>query len=155
MKQRLAVVAVLLATLGSLSRGYQNGAPKDACVSMFPRHQAEAQTSPSPYNIILNTATYTPGSNNTVAVLLTSPQQTFAGVLVEARSAADCGNTNPIGTFLLATNERDLQLLSCMAAGDAVTQKSSLLKATSKVFLWHPPVQSSGPVYFRATVVKS
>lgn len=66
-QQWSTVVAVLLATLVSLSRGYQNGAPTEACVSMFPRHQAEAQTSPSPYNIILNTATYTPGSNNTVA----------------------------------------------------------------------------------------
>lgn len=58
---------------------------------------------------------------------------------MEARSAADCGNTNPIGTFLLATNERDLQLLSCMAAGvssvaadiaDTVTTHRSKVRKT-------------------------
>ncbi|PVD23108.1 hypothetical protein C0Q70_16370 [Pomacea canaliculata] len=110
---------------------------------MFPRHQAEAQTSPSPYNIILNTATYTPGSNNTVAVLLTSPQQTFAGVLVEARSAADCGNTNPIGTFLLATNERDLQLLSCMAAGEGSEVLETHIARSQLLFGWRSSPPSS------------
>ena len=63
--QVVVLLPCLLLVLSEV-KGYANGPPNGACVSMFPTgHEVDAQTSAPPYEILVSSTRLTPGENIT------------------------------------------------------------------------------------------
>ncbi|XP_046346278.2 putative ferric-chelate reductase 1 isoform X2 [Haliotis rufescens] len=150
----------MLLCIGSLllfarsARPYTKGAPEHACADMMPHHhdQPAAQTD-SPFVLLLQKATYSPGEAVEVTLEGRCEEQ-FKGFLLQAHRADPVYNTSDyIGSFITTA------ITSAVCEnGDGVprgltqneTSPKSVVKAT-----WTAPSTASGHVIFKASFVKN
>lgn len=134
------LVAVLTGSVFPVS-GFSNGKVTVSCGDMMPRHGVVPSPAPPPFNITVDTASFTPGDNitgrlqhlsftvNASSLLLadicpssyspstvtlqeaSSTPTYFRGFLIEARDAGK-PNSPAVGSFLL-TDPQESQLLQC------------------------------------------
>ncbi|KAK7933790.1 hypothetical protein WMY93_004686 [Mugilogobius chulae] len=136
---------VLLVPCLGWVEAHPNGAPKEACEDMTPRHGVQPQTSPPPYTLLTNTRVYTPGSLVTVTIV--GPD--YRGVLLEARAP---GDPTALGTWQLPPP--DTRFLECSGNPQgAITHSNTNIKGNSTLFSWMAP-DTPGPIYFMATVAQ-
>ncbi|XP_069812003.1 putative ferric-chelate reductase 1 [Dendropsophus ebraccatus] len=138
-------VILLVASAFVCTNGYPNGLVQDACSSMVPNHNANTQTSASPYSLSLSKSTYSGGQQ--ITVTLTGSSQ-FLGFLIQARSGS---SSTPLGSFKASGNA---QTLDCTSAASAVSQTSGSSKSSVAV-TWVAPANSNADIQLRATVVQS
>ena len=67
----------------------------------------------------------------------------WRGILLQARRA---GDVTPVGTWS-SDLPQNTRLLRCSSADDAVTHANTASKDNA-CFLWNPPAEASGDVYF-------
>ncbi|GBP38061.1 Putative defense protein Hdd11-like [Eumeta japonica] len=103
------LLAVTLACLVAVVRGYGSGAPPEACVDMIPQHPVPPQTTPPPYTITTSTKVVKAGTPMEVVITGKTPSDTMRGLLLQAR----LGN-EPVGSFKIPSAASDFaQLLNC------------------------------------------
>ncbi|CAH1238668.1 FRRS1 [Branchiostoma lanceolatum] len=143
------VVLVLVGAL-SLCNAYPNGAPKDACATMMPGHKyanlttVHAQTTPSPYKVMVASSQYSPGA--TLKVMIVGPQ--FEGFLLQARHN---GNTAPVGAF--SNPPTDTKAVTCTSGSDSMTHANPNAKQNITL-TWTAPSDARADVMFIATVAQ-
>ncbi|XP_066301420.1 putative defense protein 3 isoform X2 [Branchiostoma lanceolatum] len=143
------VVLVLVGAL-SLCNAYPNGAPKDACATMMPGHKyanlttVHAQTTPSPYKVMVASNQYSPGA--TLKVQIVGPQ--FEGFLLQARHN---GNTAPVGAF--SNPPTDTKAVTCTSGSDSMTHANPNAKQNITL-TWTAPTDARADVMFIATVAQ-
>ncbi|XP_061437836.1 putative defense protein 1 isoform X3 [Lethenteron reissneri] len=142
-----ALLAVWMVGLVGLhgTQGFPGGAPSSSCTDMVPHHNPNTLTG-TPYSIVTNSSTFTPGTKVKVTI-----QGTFKGYLLQAREP---NTTTIVGTW--DTPPAGNTILKCRApANDAVTHSTGATKANLS-FDWIPPTTNPpSSVVFVATVVKT
>ncbi|XP_046567081.1 putative ferric-chelate reductase 1 isoform X2 [Haliotis rubra] len=151
MKHTLLCTVSLLLSARS-TRAYTKGAPERACADMMPRHHTPAQTTDSPFVVLLEKHTYSPGETVEVTLEGRCGEQ-FEGFLLQARRADPVYNTSVyIGSFIqTATTSPVCENGDGVPRGLTQTEKSpkSIVKAT-----WRAPSKAAGHVIFKASFVK-
>lgn len=84
MFKTIATVFVVVLAIHS-TKGYEKGAPKDACADMIPQHHTPPQTSPFPYTITLDKHEIKGGEKVQVFITGTESHKNFKGFFVQAR----------------------------------------------------------------------
>ncbi|OWF49188.1 putative defense protein [Mizuhopecten yessoensis] len=139
--------------------GYGLGPPIGACVSMWPGHEVDAQSTDPPYTITVSKNTYTPGEQLTVFVNTTdlNPEiQFFEGLIIQARRAK-CSHVHyqeAVGSFTLESGEDFLGLLNCQGGVNSTVAHRAHDHIYNRTFTWIAPSTSVGHVYFRGTIVR-
>ncbi|KAK5877934.1 hypothetical protein CesoFtcFv8_025393 [Champsocephalus esox] len=145
------LVAVLTGSVFPVS-GFSNGKVTVSCGDMIPRHGDVPRPDPPPFNITVDTASFTPGDNITVTLQEASSTPTyFRGFLIEARDAGK-PNSPAMGSFLL-TDPQESQLLQCGHTQGSAVSHSSKSKKTRIQAVWEPPKNPPQRVQFLATVL--
>ncbi|CAL1545238.1 unnamed protein product [Lymnaea stagnalis] len=131
---------------------YPGGVPDTACSSMFPTgHSSHAQTSASPYKIVLNKSVYNPGE--TIKVDVYGDQIGFSGIYIQPRLAGCHVNaTRTVGVFTVS--DPQLQTRHCFGVIHSTVSHVSSAKKRHVSFYWTAPVLASGHVVIRATIVQ-
>ncbi|XP_069105805.1 putative defense protein 3 [Argopecten irradians] len=141
------------------SFGFSLGPPVGACVSMFPIHGADAQSSESPFTIIVNKNTYSPGEEITVFVNTTDNNpdiEFFEGLIIQARRAR-CDVVNyeeALGTFVLGSSEDFLGLMDCQGGANSSVVHKAHAHIYNRTFTWIAPSTRVGHIYFRGTIAR-
>ncbi|CAN7940941.1 hypothetical protein HPB47_024916 [Ixodes persulcatus] len=140
---KVAVLGVLL--LVQATRGFPDGAPVGACDSFMPRHGTTAAlpNPTSPYAVVQSKAHYAPGDIVTVTITTSGPS--FKGFLVQGFNPQ---TREVIGEFLGGPGVQLVPQCSSITHENSRNKKAATLN-------WKAPHGTSGPVMFRATVVKS
>lgn len=102
------IFVVLVAVGIPLVQGYSSGAPAEECSTMTPRHHVDPQKGPSPYDITIDKKFIRAGESVTVTIKGRTPDDTFKGLLVQAR----VGET-PVGVFDVTPSRQYIQTLDC------------------------------------------
>lgn len=144
-KMKAAAILGVLLLLVRVTRSFPDGAPVGACDSFMPRHGATAALSnpSSPFAVVQSKGHYSPGDIVTVTVTTSGPS--FKGFLVQGFNPQ---TREVIGEFLGGPG---VQLVPQCAA---ITHENNRNKKAATLN-WRAPLGASGPVMFRATVVKS
>ncbi|XP_064471674.1 putative defense protein [Ornithodoros turicata] len=140
-----AVAAVGVLLFVQVVRCFPDGAPIGACESFLPRH-GSAQPLPnhsSPYAVTQSKAHYGPGDIVTVSITTTGPS--FRGFIVQGFNPQ---TREVIGEFLGGSGVKLLPQCSSITHDNNRGKKAATLS-------WRAPRGTSGPVMFRATVVKT
>ncbi|XP_075993287.1 putative ferric-chelate reductase 1 [Genypterus blacodes] len=128
---------------------YSNGKVTEACGSMEPLHGSHSNSSHSPYHLLTNTTTFSPGDS--IQVVLSGSSH-FEGFLLQARDAANHISASAVGTFSL-TNPTRTQLLTCSNIQGSAVSHTSDHRQTEVVVIWTAPRDSPEVVQFLVTVV--
>ncbi|KAI0237706.1 hypothetical protein LSAT2_011716 [Lamellibrachia satsuma] len=138
-------LAAALALEGGV-HGYGNGAAHTACIPMRVAHGVP-QAGPSPYYISLQDSptTYTAGRHVRLCI---RASEVWRGTLIQARPVDD---VIPIGTWS-SDLPRNMRLMTCSNADDSVTHANGGRKSDNSCFLWNPPTEPAGDIFFIATV---
>ncbi|KAH9368796.1 hypothetical protein HPB48_012441 [Haemaphysalis longicornis] len=141
-KTPLVLVVLLVARA---AWGFPDGAPVGSCDSFMPRHgTTAAQPNPTaPYAVVQSKAHYNPGDIVTVTVTTSGPS--FKGFLVQGFNPQ---TREVIGEFLGGPGVHVVPQCSAITHENNRNKKAATLN-------WKAPLGNSGPVMFRATVVKS
>ncbi|XP_050033409.1 putative defense protein 2 [Dermacentor andersoni] len=133
---------LLLTSVLSATLAYPDGAPEVACDDMMPFHNGARQLngSDSPYRLVQEKATFK--ANESFTVTLFAKSSHFKGFLVKALDEQG----NDIGRFLPGANYKPMH--DCSGA----THKSKKRKRAVNL-LWQAPVDKTGSVRFKTTVV--
>ncbi|XP_037279601.1 putative defense protein 3 isoform X1 [Rhipicephalus microplus] len=136
------VVVLLLVSLVERSLALPDGAPEGTCDDMMPFHVGSKHLngSDSPYMLVQEKETFEP--NESISVQLHVKSSYFRGFLVKAFSEQG----EDVGHFLEGPNYKPME--TCSGA----THESNNDKKNVK-FVWKAPVDKSGSVRFKATVV--
>ncbi|XP_022100364.1 putative defense protein 1 [Acanthaster planci] len=160
MKNSLHIITFCaLVVLVPVADVFPSGAASQACVTMAPRHRSTTdpdlviapQESISPYSIVAEGTTYTPGGTVSVSILAKTRDITFQGFLIQARTV---GSPLPVGSFLAGTDGAS-KLLSCNATGDSITHTGPEEKQSGMSFTWQAPAASVGKIQFILAAVKN
>ncbi|KAM3860453.1 ferric-chelate reductase 1-like [Diretmus argenteus] len=109
--QQLALV-LLVVCWSWCVQAYGNGKVSVACGDMEPQHGYAPSSDPPPYNITVNTSTFTPGDRITVTLRAPpSGSAYFKGFLIEARDAGR-PDAAAVGSFALL-DPAESRLLRC------------------------------------------
>ncbi|XP_051795999.1 putative ferric-chelate reductase 1 [Acanthochromis polyacanthus] len=146
------LLAVLTGCVHSVS-GYSNGKVSVGCGGMIPQHGYEPSLDPPPYDLSVDTSTFSSGDRIIVSLQVASSNPTFfMGFLIEARDARKL-NSPAVGFFTL-TDPHESQLLQCgHTQGSAVSHRRSSRKTHIQV-MWHAPKNPPSRVQFLVTVVQ-
>ncbi|CAH1243990.1 FRRS1 [Branchiostoma lanceolatum] len=127
---------------------YPSGAPTVACVNMFPNHGASEQTSPPPYELVVNKDTYAGGEEIEVTLRRTAVNSpSFKGFFIQARTVD--GSADALGKF--TTFDPSTKTVNCGSVANsenAVTHTNPSGK-TSVTVTWTAPANSLGDIQFR------
>ncbi|KAJ8277992.1 hypothetical protein GJAV_G00082530 [Gymnothorax javanicus] len=139
-----------IACLIRIANCYSSGEVSASCSDMTPGHVGgTAQSTPSPYEIILDRSNYATGDE--ITVTLQASSSPFLGFMLQAH---EVGGNAPIGSFSVTSEQT--RLLSCGGiTNSAITHRSSAQKTTIQG-LWRAP--TSGllkDIEFRATFVQN
>ncbi|ROT81864.1 putative defense protein [Penaeus vannamei] len=137
----LLFLPVLMTAVG-VAWGFSSGNVGWACGSMSPGHLlTSAETAPPPFEVYAEE--YEAGY---YLVTVFGRRDQFKGLLMQAHNP----RRKRVGVF---TQVEGGQTLNCGYEGDAVAHNNGDLKSQVRA-LWHPNGYT-GPVRFRATIVKS
>ncbi|CAH1388792.1 unnamed protein product [Nezara viridula] len=140
-----ALLVTLLAAVAV--RAFPTGVPPSVCESMMPGHGVPPQTSPSPYDIIIEKTNLQRGQSTKITIK-GQKDATFRGIFVQARGDKD----TPIGRFTVSDN--DGKLLDC---GEGEENAVSHINASDKkeiTVVWTAPKDYKGEVIIYLTTVK-
>ena len=138
---------------------YPDGPPLSVCDTGLPIHLGKngtpypPQTSPSPFQIKVNTTSYKPG--DVIAVTVTSDVgEMFKGLFLQARKIRNDDEKRmediPVGSFHRSiVNTR---IVSCELGMNTVTHTDPYLKMTT-ILNWRSPLLMNNDVVIRATVL--
>ncbi|ESO82064.1 hypothetical protein LOTGIDRAFT_237152 [Lottia gigantea] len=160
-------VIVCLGLQGVL--GYPGGAPSSACVFLLPKHgypPFEAQISPSPFKLVLSSATYSPSQEmevpNTLlnskvtskkrkkTVAIVSEASPFNGWLLQVRRV---DNDMIVGQFI--ASPKGSRIVSCNGQNNSITHSNShMFPNTTLRNKWIAPQEDVGNLILTGTVLK-
>ncbi|XP_061185969.1 putative defense protein [Saccostrea echinata] len=156
-----SLICLIALTFTPEVTSYPYGPPLGACASMFPKgHGVNAQTSVSPYKILVNATTYKPNDVIEITVNSTGLHDVtyFEGMMVQARRIA-CDVSDPTkshGMFSVMERDQFLETMDCENNMKSAVVHMNHSHIENKVFYWKADFSSSvGHLVFRATVVKS
>ncbi|XP_046675344.1 putative defense protein Hdd11 [Homalodisca vitripennis] len=148
---------LLIAAVAHLpyTQGYSEGAPKEVCEDLIPRHLKPPQTTPCPYRIELSTYSassnpirYSPiGGNELLNVTLTGVQG-FKGFVIQARM-----DDKIVGRF--EPDPVNYQMIDCCEGEENTATHINNDIKSEVVLQWVPPTKVTGQVWFYAAVVKT
>jgi hypothetical protein len=124
---------ILLVAAVAASTAHRFGAPNAACNTMYPSHSLwTAQTTPSPYAVLLSKSHIKPNETITIRIETISPRYFFLGFMIQTREVALAGR--PIGTFHPGTN---YWIMDCGGRSSATHSFDD--RRTSREFSWTAP----------------
>ncbi|KAL1414578.1 hypothetical protein MTO96_007363 [Rhipicephalus appendiculatus] len=144
-KMKMAALLLVVLLVAAVARAFPDGgAPVGACDSFMPRHGTTAAlpNPTSPYAVVQSKAHYNPGDIVTVTVTTSGPS--FKGFIVQGFNPQ---TREVIGEFLGGPGTHVIPQCSAITHENNRNKKAATLN-------WKAPL-NSGPVMFRATVVKS
>ncbi|XP_072023784.1 putative defense protein 3 [Amphiura filiformis] len=144
---------LICVVLPTATDAYPSGPPSSACTSLQPTgHNSSPQTVNSPYQITLDSDTYSPGQ--TVRVTLSGVSDTaFAGFIVQARRKDEFKDTTTsVGSF--SSPPTGTKLMACHNNQVGTWTHSSNADKTTVTIEWTAPGTFEGDMAFRATVVQ-
>ncbi|KAK2176878.1 hypothetical protein NP493_634g00035 [Ridgeia piscesae] len=144
----IACLVILGITLGRGVHGYGNGAAHPACTHMHVAH-GEYQRGPSPYSISLPDSPTKYSAANQVKLCIRA-SEIWRGTLVQARRA-DNSDIFPVGSWSEEV-PADTRLMTCSIEGDSITHANTKQKDDNVCFMWQPPTEPVGDIFFIATV---
>ncbi|KAK2176877.1 hypothetical protein NP493_634g00034 [Ridgeia piscesae] len=142
----VALTYLVVLGLAAGVKGYGNGAAPTACVPMKVAHGVP-QAGPSPYYISLPNGQTTYSVGHQVKLCIRA-SEVWRGTLVQARPVDD---VIPVGTWS-SELPRSTRLMTCSNADDSVTHANGGRKYDNSCFLWNPPTEPAGEIFFIATV---
>lgn len=109
-RKMFSKVFVVLVVVGIpfMVQGYSSGAPAQECSTMTPRHHVDPQKGAAPYDFSIDKKFIRGGEKVTITITGKSQDDTFKGLLVEAR----VGDT-PVGSFDVSQSRQYIQTLDC------------------------------------------
>ncbi|XP_077483626.1 putative defense protein [Amblyomma americanum] len=142
---KLAAPLVVVLLVVGVTRAFPDGAPVGSCDSFMPRHGTTAAlpNPTSPFAVVQSKAHYNPGDIVTVTVTTSGPS--FKGFIVQGFNPQ---TREVIGEFLGGPGTHVIPQCSAITHENNRNKKAATLN-------WKAPAGNSGPVMFRATVVKS
>lgn len=128
------------------------GAPIAACSTMTPNHGFAAQTTESPYKIIVTSNSIT---KSELLELRIEPNtgEMFKGFIVRALTDDD----KVVGLFS-ASSSADYKMLNCSEVSEtasSVVTHTNALEKSGITFQWRAAADFTGNIRFKATIVKS
>ena len=144
----MSLAAVVLLSYIDVARGYGSGAPNQACETMIPGHNVDAQSPPSPYSLTLPGDESYYGGKSNISVKITG--STFRGVLLQARTA--CCSDYAYGSFTVSPSD-NMKTTNCNGTNNTATHSFSANKEDI-IVVWHPPQQDVGALRLVGTVAK-
>ncbi|XP_055364337.1 putative ferric-chelate reductase 1 [Betta splendens] len=146
----LGRAALLLLCFTPAAWCFPSGQVTASCDSMVPQHGANAQTSASPYTVIVDRTSFNVGDQVPVQIQGTG-SNTFKGFLLKATQV---GSQTAVGSFSVSTTSA--QLLACsQKTGSAVAHTSGAAKSFIQA-IWTPDSSGSGKtIQFSTTFVQS
>ncbi|XP_050034881.1 putative ferric-chelate reductase 1 homolog [Dermacentor andersoni] len=141
---KMAALLLVVLLVAAVARAFPDGAPVGACDSFMPRHGTTAAlpNPTTPYAVVQSKAHYNPGDIVTVTVTTSGPS--FKGFIVQGFNPQ---TREVIGEFLGGPGTHVIPQCSAITHENNRNKKAATLN-------WKAPL-NSGPVMFRATVVKS
>lgn len=103
-----AVLLMMMAIITPAAHAYSAGAPTSICDSMVPAHHTDAQTSESPYRLLVSSNKVRHGDVVTVTIDGVTAANTIKGFLVEALQ-----NKKPVGWFDASGETKYAQTIDC------------------------------------------
>ncbi|XP_065343218.1 putative ferric-chelate reductase 1 homolog [Cloeon dipterum] len=129
--------------------GFGRGAPDSACLSMLPGHGTDAQSSPSPYSIVLAPIENGNGRRLVNVTITSQGNADFAGFIIQARPE---NSDNPVGTF--EVRKEGAKAHTCGSGlKNSVTHTDKNPKRKVEL-IWEAPADYDGHVIFNASVVR-
>lgn len=128
------------------SNASPNGAPQrdDVCSDMLPRHQVDAQSTQSPYELIASKNDIKGGERLKVTIK-NSASFTFKGFQLQARSEE---RNEIVGEFYGITQSEPFNFRDCaLKSHSSVTHANNNLKQNI-TFEWKAPYNFEGEIYF-------
>ncbi|XP_060607883.1 putative ferric-chelate reductase 1 isoform X2 [Ruditapes philippinarum] len=131
---------------------YPNGPPWATCLMMFPKHGAQRQLQPCPFQITANTSSYSPSDQVQLYVSAKSAGQTFKGIQIRARPKY--GDTEQsVGEFIeWPTNK--IKSFDCLGGRNNMIGHKNTLPVTSLELKWAAPNISVGNIEIEMTILK-
>ncbi|XP_076439541.1 ferric-chelate reductase 1-like isoform X2 [Babylonia areolata] len=152
---KFVLAAALLVALNTGAHAFSGGPPPSSCLTLFPLHGVERQTSPAPYRLVLSSATYSPGQNLTGRVEATEAGRQFKGFQVTVHRYRSSGNHEEfVGTFT-DTNTSLTQTMQCLDAPRSMVTHKDASPKSMVTFVWTAPNQNLGNLQFFLTVLES
>ena len=86
---KIIVFLQVSASLQSLARAYSDGAPKEACSDMTPKHGVSAQVGASHAHLVIVKGQhfFGPGERLDIRLLVPEPYPSFKGFLIQAKNS--------------------------------------------------------------------
>lgn len=141
---RVAIYLIVILLMVEDSQQFSRGSPVSRCENMTPSHQnAEPQTTPSPFKIILKEQTVGNGQRLSVELKAVEDGRKFRGFLLQARTIEG----SIIGQFQ-PNEEIDFNFLECNGFRTAVTNSNND-EDISLTFEWAAPMEFTGKIRFQ------
>lgn len=141
---KILILTVVVTAMCHSSLQFSRGGPVTQCESLMPMHRgAEAQTTSSPFKIILKEKSVGNGMRLLVEIRATEEGRTFNGYMLQARAASGA----ILGQFQ-AVEGRDSNFVECSGFETTVTNSNND-RDSSVVFEWAAPLKFTGAVRFQ------